>query len=590
DVLGITFPGIPGVILGSNGKLAWAATVSEHDVNDVYLESIAPCGGGDCVAFGGQQVPIQTVTEEIRIGVFGDVIDRFTATYEIVPHHGPIIPAVGPDHRLVPRPPGSDALSVRYTGHQPTLEIRALWKLVHATSVQQGFEALGDFRFGSQNWTMIDQAQDLGWTTHAVVPVRSPASYRWHAVDRPDAAAPFFVLDGTGAFEWEGELSNQYIPHARMPLGNGQAYLATANADPVGATFDNDPLNQPMIDGRPLYVGVSYAAGVREERITELLTRGGALTLDDMAAIQHDTFSNVGAKLVPHVLAALDAVAGAPPAMPADVAPYLAGLPLADRQRLAAARDLLAGWTFATPVALDAPDRDSAATALFNTWMHFFLRDTLSDELATIDRSPWDLGSNQLLRIAYEMVKPDGVVSRSATTGQAMLCDRAAVTGPDDSCTKAVLEAMLAAMQHLGGPDGFATSDTAQWRWGTKHRLTLQPLFPNPSLDLPRPGELALPGFPKPGDNFNVNRSDHGWADLDFSQFADGPAQRFLAESRPGEPIKVRWQIPGGVIYDSRSPHYRDLLDKYYLPQQHFDAPFAVSEIVAHGEHRWEFR
>src|SRR5262249_55950926 len=70
DVLGVTFPGIPGVILGTNGDLAWSATVSEHDVNDVFLETISPCGAGNCVAFQGAQVPIQTFTETIDIGAF----------------------------------------------------------------------------------------------------------------------------------------------------------------------------------------------------------------------------------------------------------------------------------------------------------------------------------------------------------------------------------------------------------------------------------------------------------------------------------------------------------------------------------------
>ena len=52
----------------------------------------------------------------------------------------------------------------------------------------------------------------------------------------------------------------------------------------------------------------------------------------------------------------------------------------------------------------------------------------------------------------------------------------------------------------------------------------------------------------------------------------------------------MRWALPGGVIFDSRSPHYRDLLDNYYLPEKHFDAPFTVSDIVANGELRWIFR
>jgi hypothetical protein len=122
---------------------------------------------------------------------------------------------------------------------------------------------------------------------------------------------------------------------------------------------------------------------------------------------------------------------------------------------------------------------------------------------------------------------------------------------------------------------------------GRFHRLTIKPLFPNPNLELPRPGEAP---FEKAGDNFVVNRSDMGWGDLDFAQVGDGPAQRFLARAQPGQTITVKWALPGGVIFDSRDRHYRDLLDKYYLPPEtHFDAPYDVGSIVKNGESRWEF-
>ena len=140
---------------------------------------------------------------------------------------------------------------------------------------------------------------------------------------------------------------------------------------------------------------------------------------------------------------------------------------------------------------------------------------------------------------------------------------------------------MVDAMNYVQSAQGFNSADPADWQWGKLHQLTLRPLFPN--------NDLNLGPFPKAGDNFVINRADQGWDDLDFSQYGDGPAQRFLAEAAPGESIKVKWALPGGAIIDSRSPHYRDLLDNYYLPQTHFDAPYAVPEIVAAGESRWEF-
>ncbi|CAN5906936.1 hypothetical protein BH11MYX2_BH11MYX2_20980 [soil metagenome] len=43
------------------------------------------------------------------------------------------------------------------------------------------------------------------------------------------------------------------------------------------------------------------------------------------------------------------------------------------------------------------------------------------------------------------------------------------------------------------------------------------------------------------------------------------------------------------MIYDSRSPHYRDLLDTYYLPEQYFDPPCTAAELNPQGESRWIF-
>ena len=587
DLLGVTFPGIPGVILGSNGDLAWSATVSYHDVNDVYLETITPCagaGGGDCVAFAGGQVPIETFTEQIGIGALGTLIETRTATYEVVPHHGPIIPDIV-DGAIVPRT-ANQALSVRYTGHEPTFEIRAIWRLARAKTVADGYDALADLSYGSQNWTMIDNTGSIGWTMRAHVPVRAPAALTWHATQHPDGAAPFFILSGDGTAEWEGRLDHRFIPHAIDPES---AMIVTANSDPVGATFDGDPFNEPLVEGRPRFLSATYAPGLRTEQITNLLERAGtAMTLDDMARIQHDSSSTVGAKLAPAIVAAFAQIdAGT---APADALAYVAALPAIDRTRLATARGLLERWTFATPAAIDAPDPDSAATAVFNAWMHFFITGAFTDELAAAGFELARVEENLLVRWAHAALVLPGEMVASETTGQPIACDRMTDPGPDGSCTALVMRALLAAMQHLESTAGFGTADTSDWRWGKLHRLTMSPLFPNRTLELPGPNELSAPGFPQAGDTYVVNVADAGWKDLDFRQHAHGPAQRFLASSEPGRPISVKWQLPTGVIYDSRSSHYRDLLDEYYLPQVHFDAPYLIPEIVDAGEVRWEFR
>ncbi|HEU4734896.1 MAG TPA: penicillin acylase family protein [Kofleriaceae bacterium] len=598
DVMGVTLPGIPGVLSGTNGSVAWSAAASEHDVTDVYVEQIAPCPGGegDCVAWTdpsgeARAVPIETFREDIRIGVGGAITAQETAIYERVPHHGPIIPAIDhASHELVPRT-GASALSVRGTGDRPSFELRALHRLARARSVEDGFRALEDITYGGQSWALIDNQGHIGFTSQAVIPLRKPAAYAWDPLVRQDGLAPFFVLPGTGEADWiEGQaLSPRFIPHAIDPA---QGYLVATNADPVGATFDGKPLDQGVVDGEPLYAGIRYTPGLRQARITALIRAleraGRPVTLDDMAAIQRDTHSSVGQALAPAILAALgrlDRQDFGPP----DVNPYLDALSPADAARLATARALLTRWTFATPAAGDDSAGDSAATALLATWMHFFVERTLKDELDAVGFDVWRLDDNLLVRVIYALLHDPGSFVTSPATQQPIVCDNYDTAGPDDSCTKAILQAMVDAMIHLESPDAFGTADVSAWRWGRLHRLAVTPLFPDPALALPGSGDPDPGGFSRAGDSFAVDGGDPGWSDLDFSRRAGGAAQRFLAEATPGQPITVRWAIPGGVIFDTRSRHYRDLLDRYYLTDQLFDAPYSLEQIVAAGESRWVF-
>ncbi len=588
DALGATVPGIPGLVLGSTGDLAWAGTPSEHDVDDLYVETITPCRANtaaSCVTFGGAEVPLVTRTETLQIGALGAITHALTATYEVVPHHGPILPTLA-DHALVPRT-AATALSVRSTGDGPTLELRALWHLAHAHDVHAAFAALADVTYGSQSFTFIDRAGHIGWSTNAAIPRRAAAATTWSPLTAQDGLAPFFALPGDGTAEWEGTLAARYIPAAiDPPVG----YLVSANADPVGATFDNIGLRAPAVDGGPLYAGVAYDPGLRADRITTLLdaaAAAGPVTTADMARIQADTHSTLGPRLVPALLAALGRL-DAPEANPTDVSPFVAALSAADRARLVAARGLLMGWSGETPAATDPDARaadlaDAAATAVFATWLHFFVVRCYIDELAALQTPLFGLGDRQLVRIVTRMlVTPDAFVTSPATQ-QPVVCDDMSTTS-DDSCTVQVLVAMRDAMQHLETSDGFGTADMAQWRWGTLHHLTLAPQVLNTALALP----VGARGFPLAGDAFAVAGGDPGLADTDFAA-TTAAALRFLATATPGAPIAVRLALPGGTIFDSRDPHYRDLLDGDYLAGTTFAAPYTTAEILAAGESRWDF-
>ena len=112
DVMGVQFPGIPGVILGMNEHVAWGSTVNYIDVTDVYQETVVPCDSSTapCVMFNGAKVPLVERDEVIKVGRYGTISHSITAVLWDVPQHGPIIPRIDPDTHL------TEALDVQTTG------------------------------------------------------------------------------------------------------------------------------------------------------------------------------------------------------------------------------------------------------------------------------------------------------------------------------------------------------------------------------------------------------------------------------------------------------------------------------------------
>jgi penicillin amidase len=575
--------------------VAWGGTVVNHDVTDFYLEEIVPCaaGGGDCVVFEGGEVAIETVEETIRSGALGTFTDSVTVTLEQVPHHGPIIPTVV-DHQVVPRTEGS-AISMRFTGYQETHDVRAFARLWRARTVQEGIDAMDDFKFGGQNWVMADSSGNIGWTTTALVPWRSPACFSFHATAAPDGVAPFFVVPGDGTCEWEGWMDARYIPHALNPA---QGYLATANADPVGATFDGDALNGPVVDGRPLYAGaLEYANGLRVGRITRRLEAlreaGSPMTMADMAAIQTDAYSNNGALLAPHIVAAVAAAAeeAALPGTHPDLTAFVAGLSSARRARLGEAADWLASWSFATSPAagddaLATEIADSVATSIFNHWMVTFLPLAFADEIGLLGESVGTRHSTA----AYALFERAGDLRTGLheDTGEPVLCDDLDTPELTESCTLLVVTALDLALTRMAGAGVFGTDEMDAWRWGELHRVTLDALLPADELDIPPPDDpdrSLRRGYSRHGDVDAVDASSPGYGDFDFT-FDHGPAMRHVTEFLPGAGPKSWIALPGGASHDRASGHFRDLMDAYWSRDEYLDLPFSAQEILGKAESR----
>ena len=449
DFAGLSFPGIPGIILGFNANVAWGATTADHDVTDVYEETLS--GDGSGVVFRGATVPFEKVHETISIK------GRAPLEYDVlvVPHHGPVVPTITAEHTVTP-PSSGKALSVKWTGHKATKDLSAVFGLMKAKNVDDARIALRDFAVGAQNWVVADTTGNIFYTTQSQIPKRDKAAFTWDPATFT-GNIPCFTLPGDGSAEWTGAfLEDAFIPHVKNPA---KGFLATANTDQVGTTLDNDPTNDKLPNGEPMYMACWHDPGFRLARITQRIEGAGhPLALDDLAGIQSDARSAMGSKLAPHILTALehaDAEQKAPGAY-ASLATVVAserfkGAPIAE------VKDLLQRWASEAdyeaasgigaddnlPVADAKEAMASRATTIFNSWLVAMIHATFDDELSVI-AAPFAFDSRRALA-SLMTADPKTLKTLDVATGDSVLFDdarTAAVETRDERVVTSLLDAI----------------------------------------------------------------------------------------------------------------------------------------------------
>jgi len=591
EVAGVAFPGIPGIILGHNENVAWGATVAGYDVADAYAEELS--ADGKSVKLNGQDVAIEVIEEPI---VIQGKDKPYVYKVQNVPHHGPILPSIT-NHEVSDPDPAVGAISIKWTGLEPTDEIAAVFKLLQAKNVDDAYTALQDFGVGAQNWMIGDTSGNVMWTSHARVPTRDPKAFAWDAATY-DGTLPCFVLPGDGTAEWTGFLADGLVPWVKNPA---KGYISTANNDPIGDTLDNDPSNDKLPDGTPMFLAAQFDIGFREGRIQSRLEEKAALSLEDLASIQADHHSPMGERATPALLAAIDhaeqerKTPGAHPDLSAIVKD--AGY---DPTRVTAARDLLDAWSKSgfeaasgvdpetnMPLSKDTPEAQAAQGALlFNVWLVRAMRRTFGDEILKMGYSSIgrETEAKGLLRLLE--ADPAQLATFDAVTGDSAIWDDLAtpeVESRDERLVRALLDALAWVDTQGGSLDAL--------RWGSFHTIRFAAIVPiYGSLSIPQSNDKTFPnGYPRPGDSFGVDNSDFtfniGLGEAPRFNYNHGPSQRFVIDLDPAGP-KAYNALPGGAVWDSASPHFDDEA-QYWRKNENHLVPFALEDVVAAKESRW---
>ena len=191
DVAGVSFPSAPGVILGHNARIAWGATNTGPDVQDLFVESPDPANPANYL-YKGESVPFETRTETIAVAG-GDPVTL--TVRETV--HGPVLSDVVPELADTGR-----LYAFRWTAlAEPDGLMGAFLKVNVASSFDEFRAAFADYVAPAQNFVYADVDGNIGLQVPGRIPVR-PAG--------DDGRRP---VDGSsGDHDWTG-----YVPYAELP-------------------------------------------------------------------------------------------------------------------------------------------------------------------------------------------------------------------------------------------------------------------------------------------------------------------------------------------------------------------------------------
>ncbi len=245
DVAGVALPGVPGVVVGHNQRIAWGITNLHYDVQDLYIEKLDERTGR--YLFRNQVEQARAERELIRVK--GQKPVELTVW---VTRHGPLIVT-----------DGNDRLALHWVAALPGMMQYPFLDIDRANNWQEFTTALARFPGPGSNFVYADVDGNIGYHAAGKLPIRR--NYRG---DLP--------VDGSsGDFEWDGFIPFEDLPNVFNPPSG---IIATSNQNPFPVDYKY-PVNG------------YFAPPDRAIQVRSLLSAHNGWRAEDMLAVQRDVYS-----------------------------------------------------------------------------------------------------------------------------------------------------------------------------------------------------------------------------------------------------------------------------------------------------------
>lgn len=244
SVVGLTFAGLPFVLVGRNEHIAWGGT-NMHSLSSVLYD------------LGGEAGALDVRRERVRQRWAGGKKVRIRES-----DYGPVI-SDAPMFKKI----GTSPVALRWRGHDASDEAAAMLRIGRATNWAEFRQALQTWATGGQNLVYADRDGNIG---QALAIEFVAAAGR--------AAFEHVVSPSDDRFAWRDPIPSTRLPAALNP---DAGFLVSAN-------------NAPMLSDPPLLSQAN--TNDRFLRITQALRENDAVTMDDLRRLQRDVYSHASLK------------------------------------------------------------------------------------------------------------------------------------------------------------------------------------------------------------------------------------------------------------------------------------------------------
>ena len=268
DLIGAGLPGVPGIVLGHNGEIAWGMTNTGPDTQDLFIEKVDPDNPSHYLTPKGSE-PFGVRTEVIAVKDSDDVTMTVRST-----RHGPVISDILDDGDMLA---GEDrVLSLAWTALiDDDTSIETLFSIAQATDWSSFVAAIENHDTPQQNLFYADRTGRIAMVAPGKVPIRKSGDGLWP------------VPGWTGEHDWI-----EFIPPDELP----------AVIDPQTGQILNGN-NRIVPKDYPYLITAIWEPPHRARRIEELLGNGQH-DLESFGAMQLDQFSLLADDFLPHMLKA----------------------------------------------------------------------------------------------------------------------------------------------------------------------------------------------------------------------------------------------------------------------------------------------